>query len=53
MSKILELQAMSYTPAAEEGNSNKSRTCQGNSCISLFCGGGGGEEPAPSDEISA
>ncbi len=53
MSKILELQAMSYTSASAEGNSDKSRTCQGNSCISLFCGGGGSEEPAPDEPADA
>ena len=44
MSKILDLQSMPYAPSAAAGNSNKSNTCQGNSCISIFCGGGQQEE---------
>ena len=50
MSKILQLQAMpAPTSAAAEGNSDRSRTCNGNSCISLFCGGGKEEAPAPTE----
>ena len=43
MSKILELQSIISAPTAKgEGDSNRSATCQGNSCISIFCGTGGG-----------
>ena len=39
MSKVLNLQSMAYNPThAAAGNSNNSNTCQGNSCISIFCG---------------
>jgi len=45
MSKILNLQAMAAGPSHAAGNSDRSNTCQGNSCISLFCGGGKEEAP--------
>ncbi len=37
MGKILGLQQMSYPELVLAGNSDKSRTCQGNSALSLLC----------------
>ena len=37
MGKILGLQEMSYPEMLLAGNSDKSRTCQANSALSLLC----------------